>query len=41
MIMEQNNQEKEKVAMIGTPCHMMAAAKMDTFSDYLGKSIGY
>lgn len=38
MIMEQNNQEKGKVAVIGTPCHMIAAAKMDTFSDYLGKS---
>ncbi len=36
--MEQNNQEKGKVAVIGTPCHMIAAAKMDTFSDYLGKS---
>lgn len=45
MIMEQNNQEtwnnQEKspnVAMIGTPCHMVAAAKMDRFSDYLGES---
>jgi len=27
-----------KVAMIGTPCHMTAATKMDTFSDYLGGS---
>lgn len=39
MIMEQENQElSHKVAMIGTPCHMVAAAKMDRFSEYLGES---
>lgn len=33
-----NNQKTEKVAMVGTPCHMIAAAKMERFSDYLGES---
>ena len=37
--MEESNQRtSEKVAMVGTPCHMVAAAKMDRFSDYLGES---
>jgi len=37
--MEENNQRtSEKVAMVGTPCHMVAAAKMNRFSDYLGES---
>ncbi len=27
-----------KVAMVGTPCHMIAAKKMDKFTDILGKS---
>ncbi len=36
--MEQNNQETGNVAVIGTPCHMIAAAKMDSFTDYLGES---
>jgi coenzyme F420 hydrogenase subunit beta len=37
--MDNNSQnKKDKVAMIGTPCHMVAAAKMDRFSDYLGES---
>ena len=28
----------EKVAIVGTPCHMIAASKMDKFSDILGES---
>lgn len=32
------DKKTEKVAMIGTPCHMTAAAKMDIFKDYLGES---
>jgi len=27
-----------KVAMVGTPCHMVAASKLDRFSDVLGES---
>jgi coenzyme F420 hydrogenase subunit beta len=30
--------ENKKTAIIGTPCHMTAAAKMDMFTDYLGES---
>lgn len=35
-----NNSQKtaEKVAIIGTPCHMVAAVKMDTYSDFLGEN---
>lgn len=36
--MEYNNEETGNVAMVGTPCHMIAAAKMDAFPDYLGES---
>lgn len=36
MIME--SETRNKVALIGTPCHMTAAKKMDTFTDYLGES---
>lgn len=32
------SEAKDKVAIVGTPCHMTAAAKMDTFTDYLGES---
>ena len=30
--------ENKKTAIIGTPCHMTAAAKMDMFTEYLGES---
>ena len=30
--------KQEKVAIVGTPCHMIAASKMDRFSDILGES---
>lgn len=30
--------EQGKIAMVGTPCHMIAAAKMEKYSDYLGAS---
>ena len=36
--MEETINKKEKIAMIGTPCHMIAASKMDEFSDILGES---
>jgi coenzyme F420 hydrogenase subunit beta len=36
--MTMESETKDKVALVGTPCHMTAAAKMDTFSDYLGES---
>jgi coenzyme F420 hydrogenase subunit beta len=38
MKMEETINKKEKIAMIGTPCHMIAASKMDEFSDILGES---
>jgi coenzyme F420 hydrogenase subunit beta len=36
--MSENLKNNNKVAMIGTPCHIIAASKMDKFSDYLGES---
>ncbi|MCE5215108.1 MAG: Coenzyme F420 hydrogenase/dehydrogenase, beta subunit C-terminal domain [Methanobacterium sp.] len=37
--MEINNQIKtEKVAIIGTPCHLVAADKLDAYSDCLGET---
>jgi len=36
--MTMKSETKDKVALVGTPCHMTAAAKIDTFSDYLGES---
>ena len=30
--------ENKKIAIIGTPCHMTAAAKMDMFTNFLGES---
>jgi coenzyme F420 hydrogenase subunit beta len=38
MKMGKTNPIKEKVGMIGTPCHMVAASKMNKFSDILGES---
>lgn len=35
---ENNKKTLQKVAMVGTPCHMIAAAKWDRYSDYLGES---
>ena len=34
--MENNIQKTENVAIIGTPCHLVAADKIDNFSDCLG-----
>lgn len=36
--MENNSQITGKVALIGTPCHMVAATKMNSFSDFLGET---
>ena len=36
--MEVKTSNNEKVAIVGTPCHMIAATKMDEFSDILGES---
>lgn len=36
--MTMESETKDKVALVGTPCHMTAAAKIDTLSDYLGES---
>ena len=30
--------QNDKVAMVGTPCQIIAAQKMDHFSDILGES---
>lgn len=38
MAKQTNSNKPEKVAMVGTPCHMIAASKMEKFSDYLGDS---
>lgn len=32
------NTKQEKVAVVGTPCHMVAASKLEKFSDILGNS---
>ena len=34
--MEENIQKTGNVAIIGTPCHLVAADKIDNFSDCLG-----
>jgi len=39
--MTMKSETKDKVALVGTPCHMTAAAKIDTFSDYLVNHPGY
>lgn len=36
--MTMESETRNKMAMVGTPCHMTAAAKIDTFADYLGES---
>ncbi|MFY9638731.1 MAG: Coenzyme F420 hydrogenase/dehydrogenase, beta subunit C-terminal domain, partial [Methanobacterium sp.] len=36
--MGETTTKQEKVAFIGTPCHMVAASKLDRFSDILGES---
>ena len=38
MAKQTNSNKHEKIAMVGTPCHMIAASKMEKFSDYLGDS---
>jgi coenzyme F420 hydrogenase subunit beta len=32
------NSNQEKIALVGTPCHMVAASKLEKFSDLLGDS---
>jgi len=36
--MGETPKKHQKVAMIGTPCHMVAASKLGKFSDILGES---
>lgn len=36
--MQNTAKSLSKVALVGTPCHIIAAAKMDQYSDYLGES---
>ncbi len=36
--MGETTSNNEKVAIVGTPCHMIAASKMNEFSDILGES---
>lgn len=37
-MMNNKSTHTPKVALVGTPCHIIAAAKMNKFSDYLGES---
>ena len=36
--MTDQNHEKQKVALVGTPCHIIAAEKMERYTDILGDS---
>jgi coenzyme F420 hydrogenase subunit beta len=36
--MTDQNHEKQKVALVGTPCHIIAAEKMEHYTDILGDS---
>ena len=38
MMIEGNNVKKNKIAMVGTPCQILAAAKMDKYPEIIGES---
>jgi len=37
-MIEGNNVNKDKIGMVGTPCQILAAAKMDKYQDIIGES---